>query len=186
VRPAGFCDPDTACPGNQKCRDNRCGSECLDNGECGAGTFCSNGSCLTKPECGEGADKPACAEGSECTAGRCQVKIAQCGGDAVNFDFNRSNIRRNQRDKLKVIADCLMQPNTANMSIVGHCDERGTEEYNMVLGQSRADETSNYLKNLGVDGGKLSTNSMGEESPVNDGHNEKAWRANRRSEFKSN
>lgn len=186
ARPVGFCDDSTPCPGNQKCRDNRCGAECLDNSECGAGTFCKDGSCLTKPECGEGADNPACPEGSECLSGRCQVKVVQCSAEPVYFDFNRSNIKRNQRAALDQIAECLQQPNTADMTLAGHADERGTIEYNMALGQRRADEAQSYLTNKGVPPSKLRTTSYGEEQPAVNGSNESAWKKNRRTEFNPN
>jgi peptidoglycan-associated lipoprotein len=67
--------------------------------------------------------------------------------------------------------------------IEGNCDERGTVEYNLVLGQKRADSTKGYLINLGVDGKLLGTISYGKEKPVDPGHNEAAWAKNRRAHF---
>jgi len=71
----------------------------------------------------------------------------------------------------------------AKVQIEGHCDERGTPEYNLALGQRRADSTKKYLVNLGIDGSRLSTISYGEEKPADPGHNEAAWAKNRRAVF---
>lgn len=186
ARPEGYCDDSTPCPGNQKCRDNRCGAECMDNSECGAGQICKMNACVAKPECGEGADNPTCPEGQECMDGRCQVQIVQCGGgvEPVLYNFNQSDIRRDQRGKLDKLAECLQQPNTAAVTLVGHCDERGTEEYNLALGERRAESAKRYLGNKGVDASKVSTNTRGEAEPVDDGHNERAWKKNRRTEYR--
>jgi len=186
MRKPGYCDESVACPGNQKCRDNECGPECLDNSECTtAGTYCSAGSCIQKPECGPNADNPNCPEGHDCVAGTCQVRIAQCNTEPVYFDFDRSNIKPNQRSKLNDVANCLKGDNVAPMEIGGHCDERGTAEYNLALGERRAEAVRRYLNNKGVDGNKLSTRSYGEESPAAQGSNERAWSKNRRAEFMS-
>ena len=69
------------------------------------------------------------------------------------------------------------------MRVEGHCDERGTVEYNLALGQKRADAAKAYLVNLGVDGKFIETVSYGKERPVDPGHNEAAWAKNRRAHF---
>ena len=69
------------------------------------------------------------------------------------------------------------------MRIEGNCDERGTVEYNLVLGQKRADSAMNFLMTLGIGKGSLETISYGKERPVDPGHNEQAWEKNRRSHF---
>jgi len=192
-RRIGYCDESVACTGNQKCRNNECGNECLDNSECTGNTFCSNGSCIEKPQCGEGADTPACPAGQECVGGRCQISLTDCGnggpnggGGAVYFDFNQSNIKPKEKSKLKAIAECVKAGNAANLRVEGHCDERGTEEYNLALGERRADAARRYLESLGVDAGKLSTVSFGETRPAAAGSNEGAWKQNRRAEFVPN
>ena len=182
-RKAGYCDPDIPCPGNQKCRDNECGAECLDNSECGAGTYCSAGSCIAKPECGENSDNPACPEGQECMAGRCQIKVAQCGGEAVYFRFDSADLRGDQRGKVDAIIQCLGDANAAPIRLEGHADERGTEEYNLALGERRAEAVKKYMSRKGVSGDRLSTISFGEERPAASGSNESAWGKNRRTEF---
>lgn len=179
----GYCDPARACPGNQKCRDNQCGAECLDNSECGAGQFCDGGNCTSKPECGPNADTAACPAGSNCEGGRCVVSLAQCSTEPVYFDFNQASVKRNQRSKLDSIAQCLKGDNVAPITIQGHCDERGTEEYNLALGERRAEAARRYLESAGVSSSKLSTVSYGESRPAENGSNSSAWRKNRRAEF---
>jgi peptidoglycan-associated lipoprotein len=77
-----------------------------------------------------------------------------------------------------------MKNNTfATVTIEGHCDERGTDEYNIALGERRANSAKRYLVNLGVDSSRLETVSYGEEKPVDSGHNEAAWKKNRRAHF---
>ncbi len=183
MRKPGYCDDSIPCPGNQKCRNNECGAECLDNSECSGNTYCSNGSCVEKPECGENADNPICPEGQECVGGRCQAKVVQCTTEAVYFDFDRSTIKSNQRAKLDQVASCMGDPNAAPVQLAGHADERGTEEYNLALGERRADAAKKYLVSKGVDGSRLSTISFGEERPAVSGSNESAWSKNRRVEF---
>lgn len=72
----------------------------------------------------------------------------------------------------------------ANIRIEGHCDERGTSEYNLALGDRRANSAKKYLVDLGISAERLSTISYGEEKPADPGHNEAAWAKNRRDEIK--
>jgi len=69
------------------------------------------------------------------------------------------------------------------VTVEGHCDERGTDEYNIALGERRAEAARNYLVTLGVGGNRLTTVSFGEEKPFDPGHNEEAWAKNRRDHF---
>lgn len=183
TRRVGYCDDSVPCPGNGKCRDNQCGPQCLNNDECTGNTYCSGGSCIQKPECGEGSDNPACPDGQDCVGGRCEVRLAQCTTEPVYFAFNRSDIRGGERGKLDTLAACLKGDNAGSVQVAGHCDERGTEEYNLALGERRAEAARRYLTNLGVAAGKLSTISYGEERPAVRGGGEGAWSKNRRSEF---
>lgn len=102
----------------------------------------------------------------------------------IYFDFDKYDIRPDQRAPLANNAKILQgQTGITRVVIEGHCDERGTNEYNMALGQRRADSVKNYLINYGIDRAKLATVSYGEERPVDPGHNEEAWARNRRAEF---
>jgi len=101
----------------------------------------------------------------------------------IYFDFDKSNIRPDAREVLKANADYFLKNSSASIVVEGHCDERGTAEYNMALGQRRAQEAKKYLVNLGVKDSKMKTISYGKERPVDNGHDEKAWAKNRRAHF---
>ncbi len=101
----------------------------------------------------------------------------------VYFDFDQFGIRDDQKTRLEGNA-AFLQAN-ANLSLVieGNCDERGTNEYNVALGERRALSAKKYLKNLGVDASRLHTVSYGEEKPLLYGHDEYSWSQNRRDDF---
>lgn len=103
--------------------------------------------------------------------------------DDVRFDFDKSEVKEDGRKTCGVVADYLKKNPQAKMQIEGHCDERGTAEYNMALGQRRATAVMNYLVSLGVPKTALSTISLGKEKPLDPGHNEEAWAKNRRAHF---
>jgi len=102
----------------------------------------------------------------------------------INFDYNRDEIRRADRAKLVAIAEFLKAYPDARLIIEGHCDERGTIEYNMALGERRAFAARSYLVGLGVSETTLRTISFGKERPKVAGDSEKSWFQNRRCEFK--
>ncbi len=101
----------------------------------------------------------------------------------VYFDFDRAAVRASERVKVEEVATVLKaQPN--NMVLIeGHCDERGTEEYNRALGERRALAIREYLVNLGIQAERVHTISYGEDKPADLGNNESAWAKNRRGEF---
>ncbi len=98
----------------------------------------------------------------------------------IYFDFDRSEIRPEFVAVLRAHAEYLNSNRSANMTIEGHCDERGSREYNIGLGERRASSIQNFLEAEGVDPAQLSTISYGEERPQDSGHNEAAWALNRR------
>lgn len=103
----------------------------------------------------------------------------------INYDFDRYAIRDRDAAILKENMNWLAAPANKGkkVRIEGHCDERGTVEYNLVLGQKRADSAKNFLVNLGADSRLLETVSYGKEKPVDPAHNEAAWAKNRRAHF---
>jgi peptidoglycan-associated lipoprotein len=103
--------------------------------------------------------------------------------DDVRFDFDKSEVKEAGRKACQVVADYLKKRPQAKMQIEGHCDERGTAEYNMALGERRATAVMTYLVSLGVPKAALSTVSFGKEKPLDTGHNEEAWAKNRRAHF---
>jgi peptidoglycan-associated lipoprotein len=104
----------------------------------------------------------------------------------IYFDTDRSLLRAEARATLKRYADLIQQhPEWGTVTIAGHCDERGSEEYNVALGGRRAAAVVEYLTDLGVPAERLATRTFGEALPVAEGHHEAAWRQNRRAELQS-
>jgi peptidoglycan-associated lipoprotein len=101
----------------------------------------------------------------------------------VHFEFDQAIISETDKQILNKKAKWLKDFPAAKASIEGHCDERGSAEYNLALGQRRADATMTYLTTLGVAANRLSTISYGKENPLDTGSNEAAWAKNRRAHF---
>lgn len=102
----------------------------------------------------------------------------------INFDFDKYTVTPAAQAILKENAAWLKANAGKTVAIEGHCDERGTSEYNMALGAKRAKAAFDYLKTLGVEAARMSTVSYGKELPLDPRHNEEAWAKNRRAEFK--
>lgn len=102
----------------------------------------------------------------------------------VYYDFDKYNLRSDARRALDANAELLKQFSNVIVRIEGHADERGTNEYNLSLGEKRARSAMDYLAGLGIDPGRMSTISYGEERPAAQGSNENAWAQNRRAEFR--
>lgn len=111
-------------------------------------------------------------------------KAASLALKDINFDFDRSDIRDVDKPKLQAIASFMKSFGSARVMIEGHCDERGTVEYNLALGERRAVTAQNYLAGLGVNRDRLGTISYGKEKPKVMGQNEESYLINRRDEFK--
>ncbi|MCC7299452.1 MAG: peptidoglycan-associated lipoprotein Pal [Verrucomicrobia bacterium] len=101
----------------------------------------------------------------------------------VYFDYDSSQVASTERSKIETVAKHLKQNNSVAVIIEGNCDERGSNEYNLTLGERRAQAVRDYLAGLGIGADRIQTKSYGEEKPVNAGHDEEAWAANRRGEF---
>ncbi|SVD46255.1 uncharacterized protein METZ01_LOCUS399109 [marine metagenome] len=108
-----------------------------------------------------------------------QERLVQQAGDRVFFDFDKAVVRSDGEETLRMQAEFLKQNPGLTVTIAGHCDERGTREYNLALGERRANAAMNYLISLGVSPERLSTISYGKERPIVLGHNEAAWAQNR-------
>lgn len=101
----------------------------------------------------------------------------------INFDFDKYSIREADKAKLQAVADVLKQYADLKVQVSGHCDERGTVEYNLALGEKRAAAAQAYLVSLGVAQDRLTTISFGKEKPKVQGKDEESYLANRRAEF---
>jgi len=103
--------------------------------------------------------------------------------DLVHFDFDKADIRASDQGILDRKAAILAANSTVRLRIAGHCDERGSDEYNLALGNRRAASAKRYLTGKGVDDGRLEVVSYGKERPLDPGHSEDSWAKNRRDEF---
>ena len=103
--------------------------------------------------------------------------------EAVYFDFDSHLLSGGSRDKLQRNAQWLSKNPATKVQVEGHTDDRGSDAYNLALGEKRAKSVMNYLVTLGIAPGRLSIISYGEEKPAEQGHEEEAWAKNRRAEF---
>ncbi len=117
-----------------------------------------------------------------------QVEFLESDFETIYFDYDKSKLLTDARSKLRNTAELLRKYLDQNivlkLLIDGHCDERGTNEYNLALGERRAFSARDYLISLGIPANVLYTKSWGEEKPTDFGHNDSAWSKNRRAEFR--
>ena len=177
----GCCHSDLDCP-RGVCRKDagaelgQCYGNCKDDSQCGARERCENNMCVPGHECtGPG----QCGPDRECIDQRC---VDLCKGEAIHFDYNEYKIRLDAKPVLERTAECIKK-RAQRLTVEGHCDERGSDEYNMALGTKRAHAAKRYLTRLGISGGSIDTMSWGEERPTCGGHSEDCWWRNRRAEF---
>lgn len=109
--------------------------------------------------------------------------LADFENQHIYFAFDSATLDPTAQEVLANKAEYMRANPGIDVTIEGHCDERGTDAYNLALGERRANAAKEYLVNLGINGGRLSTISYGEERPLDYGHNEEAWAKNRRDQF---
>lgn len=120
----------------------------------------------------------------QATAQKEAAPVAEVKGIAdIFFDFDRFSIREDARPTLEDNAKYMKGNNNLKIVIEGHCDERGTPEYNIALGERRAQAAKKYLIDLGIDSSRISVISYGEEKPFCTDHTEECWQENRRARF---
>lgn len=132
----------------------------------------------------ESLDTESTATDSADSADTMDTSVMRPADNVVNFDFDQSKIRPEFRDILNQHADYLMANSGENVILEGHADERGTREYNLALGERRANAVASYLKIRGVSESQIEVVSFGEEKPVAMGNTEAAYAQNRRVEIK--
>ncbi len=108
---------------------------------------------------------------------------AMLRNDVLHFDYDRANLTAEDQHRLQNIADILVKHPALSVRISGNCDERGTEDFNLQLGQERAAAAQKYLVNLGVEASRIATVSYGKDRPVNPAHTSEAWAENRRDDI---
>ncbi len=185
------CDTDEDCHQGEFCVNNLC-QQCRTNDDCPAGQRCASGACEAIP--GYCTSDSQCAAGQACQNNMCVAKkqaaltpppdatpSAACELTPVYFDYDSSTLSDSARDQLSRNASCLRERGTRGVQLTGMTDPRGTEEYNLALGERRAQSAQQYLKSLGADS-SMSVSSMGEE--MASGSDEAGWARDRRVEFK--
>ena len=107
-------------------------------------------------------------------------------GDVLHFGFDQADLTDESRQRLQHVAEVMKSHGKVALTISGNTDERGTEEYNLALGQRRAEVARKYLVALGIEGARVKTVSYGKEKPAEAGHDEPSYEANRRDEVQVN
>lgn len=184
------------CPEGKTCESDKCVAfECAQDADCSAGQRCENHACLamrcmSDMECGGGSH---CSEGL-CVAGEATSVAATCRSmdpasgqsialQTITFDFDKADLSAETRKALEQNAQCLQLAPSLTVVIEGHCDERGTQEYNLALGEKRAAAVRQYMRNLGIDPERLRTISKGKNEPICNDSSDDCYARNRRVEF---
>jgi peptidoglycan-associated lipoprotein len=140
----------------------------------------------------EGGEGGSSESGSSGDIGQSDLGDSRSGGrrgataaglQTVYFDYDSASLTSDAKTTVQENADYLKKNSNTNVTVEGHCDDRGSTEYNLALGERRANAVRDYMVNLGVAKKRLKTVSYGEERPVMKGENESAWSKNRRAEF---
>ncbi len=184
------CAADTDCKDGFACRDARCvpKPQCTTDDQCGPGQSCVNEQCVAREAGTCGSDRD-CGADQQCQDGKCAARAPQVssacadvGAFTVRFGFDQSNLTPDSQGTLQKLADCLKGAPAKRIVAQGYADERGTTQYNIALGNRRAEAARKYLEDLGVQG-KMDTVSFGEEKALCSESTEACWAQNRRVEF---
>lgn len=169
------CASNEDCPSGRKCEAQKCVAECAQDIDCGPGRTCADGAC-------QDADR-----GSSNVSAACRPMSGSAGEvvslQTVLFDFNEYDLTVDARSSLDQAAQCLKEAPQVQVVLEGHGDERGTQEYNLALGEKRANAVKKYLNNLGVNTSRLKTRSKGENEPVCSEQTDSCFSRNRRVQF---
>lgn len=184
------CDNDEQCHEGEFCVNGRC-QDCRDDSHCPRGQQCDEGACVPIPGwCDTDAQ---CGPDEECVGNRCrprpvatettmpEAQPQQCQLQPVYFGFDESTLDDAARNALQSNVNCLGERSIQSVMITGMTDPRGTEEYNMALGDRRARSTRDHLQRLGVERRRMQTRSVGEEQAT--GYDESGWARDRRAEL---
>lgn len=197
------CVEDTDCKDGARCNNHRCELPCSDTQMCLEGFHCDSGFC--KRDCKIDED---CDFNMSCVNKRCEVAKAPCSTDmdceagyncvaglcsnqsrenvsctyegTLHFDFDKSMVKSDDVPILERLTSCLKNNPAVKVSLEGYTDNRGTTEYNLALGQRRAESVKTYMEKLGVLSDNLNTISYGKEKPILPQANEKDYAENRR------
>lgn len=186
------CDNDDDCRDGEFCVEGQC-QLCRDDSDCPNGQECNGGRC--DPIDGFCDTASPCPEGQDCENNRCITRSTtdlgqttppdegpvSCTLDPIYFAFDAENLDNSSRDILAANVRCMRERSIGRVHVTGYTDPRGTEEYNLALGDRRAREVVQYMTSLGADSSAFSTSSMGEE--MSQGEDEPSWRLDRKATF---
>lgn len=186
------CGDDDDCHEGEFCVNGQC-QLCRDDSDCPAGQRCNGGRC--DPIEGYCASNADCPDGQECENNRCvamqveslpqtdpgPVASGPCTIETAYFGFDEDSLSSASRDLIAANARCMQERNISRLHLTGFTDPRGTEEYNLALGDRRARAVMQYMTSLGVERSALSASSAGEE--MSTGENEAGWRNDRKVTF---
>jgi len=184
------CDNDEQCHEGEFCVNGHC-EDCRDDSQCSVGQMCEQNDCVPIPGwCNGDAD---CPPDQMCVNNHCEPRPVvaetettppvpqQCQLQAVYFQFDESALDDAARSALTADQACMQERSIQNVQITGMCDPRGTEEYNMALGDRRARTTRDHMQRLGVQRPRMQIRSVGEEMAT--GSDEYGWSRDRRSDI---
>lgn len=185
------CEGDADCKEAEFCVNQLC-QQCRSSEDCGAGKQCNAGACENIPGYCNSASE--CGAGQDCVANRCQASApppamseapapaaGPCELQTIYFAFDSATLEPSARDAIAKNAECARTRGFSNVKVTGFTDPRGTEEYNLALGDRRARAVQQYMESLGAQKSGLSSASMGEEMAR--GEDETGWAKDRRVEF---
>jgi len=185
------CAADPDCSNGFVCRANRCvpKPQCVMDSDCPSGQICKANQCIERPAgtCGSDSDCPSgkCNDGL-CVAPEARATVPpECASDSsftIHFGFDETTITADGEQMLRRLAECLSRAPAKRVLVQGNADERGTSQYNVALGERRAEAARMYLQDLGASAA-FETVSFGKERPICKQPNEECWAQNRRDDF---
>ena len=178
------CSGDSDCKDGFVCRGYKCvpKPQCVGDSDCPQGQKCEHERCVAPKEDAEAEARRRAAEEEAARAKAVPPECADASAFTIRFGFDQSALVPESQGALQKLADCVKRAPAKRILVAGHCDERGTTQYNIALGARRAEAARKYLSDLGVSA-KLETVSYGKEKPLCTESTEDCWARNRRAEF---
>lgn len=176
------CRADSECSDGELCQGNRCEMATAATCQCAPGEICDEqGACVADPDqlthASSVSDLPVACRPSEGASQELSLNL-------INFEFNESTLTPESQEVLVANAECLRVRPHLGVVVEGHCDERGTQEFNLALGERRAAAVKSFLVNLGIDSNRIRTLSKGENEPLCESPTDACYAKNRRAEFR--
>ena len=181
-RKANCCSNNLDCGRGQQCKMNHCVAECSTSDECVEGKVCNDKGACVRAETGGCKSDAECGDGLVCKEGKCLNEHGECQLLPIPFAFNQSYLSKTAQQSLRTTYRCMKEKGLNKLTIEGHCDERGTDAYNMELGNRRARSVGKFLKRLSRKL-KVRTVSYGKTKPLCLEQDESCWSKNRRCAF---